>query len=279
MNEIIYNNKTMPVLGGCDLCAAAESFYHADRTVDFSILIYVIEGVIYVTEDETDYEINEGELLFLKSGLHHYGEFEIPKGTRWYFVHFYFDEHDDIPVFMPDSSPIHQYEPVQYRTELPKKLTGLQGSSLEHKIREFIEYFHSTDEMKRWNINFRLSELLTAICFYGEQQPRTLSDRITVFLNEHMAEPFRAEMLEKHFFLSYKYMASVFRHEKGITMQQYHNQVRMNTAQYYLKSTLMQVGEISSKLGFTDILYFSKCFKAFSGMSPTEYRKTAMQTY
>ncbi len=279
MNEINFNNMTMPVLSGCDLCAAAESFCHADRTVDFSILIYVIEGAIYVTEDETDYEIGEGELLFLKSGLHHYGKFEIPKGTRWYFIHFYFNENTDIPVFVPDNSAIRQYEPVCFKAQLPKKLTGLQGSSLERKIKDFIGYFHSADEMKRWNINLRLSELLTAVCFYGEQQPLTLSDRIGLFLSEHMSEPFRAEMLEKHFFLSYKYMASVFRHEKGITMQQYHNKVRMNAAQYYLKSTLMSVGEISGNLGFSDMLYFSKCFKAFSGMSPTEYRKTAMQTY
>lgn len=279
MNEIFFNNITMPVLGGCDLCAASEPFYHADRTVDFNILIYVLEGVIYVTEDETDYEVTEGELLILKSGIHHYGKVEIPKGTRWYFIHFYFDENIEIPVFVPDNSAIRQYEPVRFGAWLPKKMTGLQGSEPERVIRDFIGYFHSTDEMKRWNINSRLARLLSCICFYGKQQPLSLSDRICGFLSENISAQFSAEKLEKQFFLSYKYMAAVFKREKGITMQQYHNSMRMNQAQTYLKSTLMSVGEISGRLGFSDMLYFSKCFKSFSGMSPTEYRKEATRTY
>lgn len=279
MNEINYNNMTMPVLSGCDLCAAAEPFYHADRTVDFNIMIYTVEGVIYVTEDETDYEVGEGEMLFLKSGLHHYGKIEIPRGTRWYFIHFYFEEKNDIPVFVPDNSEIRQYEPVCFSARLPKKITGLQGSVLERRIRDFVGYFHSSDEMKRWNLNGKLAELLGNVCFYGEQQPLCLSDRICAFLTEHISEPFCAGMLEKHFFLSYKYMAAVFRREKGMTMQQFHNRARMNAAQNYLKSTLMSVGEISFKLGFSDMLYFSKCFRTFSGMSPTEYRKKATKSY
>ncbi len=279
MNEIYFNNITMPVLSGCDLCAASEPFYHADRTVDFNVIIYVLEGVIYVTEDETDFEITEGELLILKSGLHHYGKIQIPKGTRWYFIHFYFEENEEIPVFIPDNSAIRQYEPVCFGAYLPKKITGLQGSEPERAIRDFIRYFHSTDEMKRWNINGKLAKLLSTLCFYGKQQSLSLSDRICVFLSEHVSEQFSAERLEKHFFLSYKYMAAVFKREKGLTMQQYHNSIRMNTAQSYLKSTLMSVGEISSKLGFNDMLYFSRCFKSFSGMNPTEYRKKAASAY
>ena len=79
MNEIVLCNSSMPVMGVCDLCAAPEPFFHADRTVDFHVLIYVIEGVGYVTEEETDYEIHPGELLFLKSGIRHLGKREIPK--------------------------------------------------------------------------------------------------------------------------------------------------------------------------------------------------------
>ena len=279
MNEIIYNNINMPVLSGCDLCAAAETFYHADRTVDFHILIYVIEGEIYVTEDETDYVVGEGELLFLKSGIHHYGKFEISRGTRWYFIHFYFDERTDIPMFRADSSPIRQYEPVCFFAPLPKKLSGLFGSKTERRIKEFIDYFHSSDEMKRWCINEHLSRLLSDICFYGEQPPLTLSERIGAYLGEHYKEPFSAKNLEKHFFLSYKYMASVFKREKGVTMQQYHNEIRMTAAQGFLKSTLLSVGEISAELGFADMLYFSRCFRIFTGMSPTEYRKKVSLKY
>lgn len=281
MNEIVLTNTSLPVLNGCDLCAAAEPFYHADRVTDFNILIYVISGEIYVTEDETDHIVREGELLFLKSGVHHFGKRETAKGTRWYFVHFYFSGDSGIPLFIPNSEPIVQYEPVRCSAVLPKKLSGLSGSVIESRITELCDYFHSTDDMKKWDINKKLWELLTVIAFYDikEKKPPTLSDKICSFLGNSYNEGFSAEKLEKKFFLSYKYMAAVFRREKEMTMQQYHNEIRMNYAMSYLKSTLMPVGEISSILGFSDMLYFSRCFHKYTGQSPTEYRKNAAKTY
>ena len=119
------------------------------------------------------------------------------------------------------------------------------------------------------------------LAFYGQEEHRllSLSDRICDYLNEHYNQQFSAKELEKSFYLSYKYMASVFRKEKGTTMQQYHNEVRMNRAQSLLKSTFLSIGEISRMLGFTDVLYFSRCFRQFSGVSPTEYRKNAARLY
>lgn len=281
MNRIVLTNTMLPMLNGCDLCAAAEPFFHADRVTDFNILIYVISGEIYVTEEETDYTVREGELLFLKSGVHHFGRREIKKGTRWYFLHFYFNDHNINPLFTPNTEPIIQYEQVRCSAQLPKKLTGLSGSIIENGITRLNDYFHSTDNMKKWNINKMLWELLSTIAFYDVRgkKPPTLSERICDFLSSSCNEGFSAEKLEKKFFLSYKYMAAVFKKEKGMTMQQYHNEIRMNYAMSYLKSTLMPVGEISSILGFSDMLYFSRCFHKYTGQSPTEYRKNASKTY
>lgn len=276
MNNIILNNISMPILNGCDLCAASESFYHADRTIGFNVLIYVIEGTIYVTEDGIDYAVNEGEMLFLKNGIRHFGKREIPKGTRWYFVHFYFTEHSALEEFTPNSSPIQQYEPVKFNKPLPKFTSNLKGSRVEKKLAELIEYFHSDDNMKKWNINLRLHDLLTEIAMNNDIDlgPATLSDKIMLYLNEHYTEQFSAGILEKHFFLSYKHMAAVFRKETGKTMQQYHTSLRMNEACRLLKSTLMSIGEISGQVGYQDMLYFSRCFRNTYGMSPTEYRRS-----
>lgn len=276
MNSIILNNISMPVLDGCDMCAASEPFFHADRIADFNVLIYVIEGTIYVTEEQTDYTVNAGEMLFLKKGVHHFGKREIPKGTRWYFIHFFFREENGLDSFVPESSPIAQYEPVKYNIELPKKLSGLEGSAIEKKLAEFTEYFHSDNKMKKWNINSVLFELLSSIAFYGKYDAasESIPNRISEYLNRNYKEPFSASMLEQEFYLSYKHMAAVFKKEKGITMQQYHVSLRMNEACRLLKSTLMPIGEIGEAVGYGDMLYFSRCFRKFCGMSPTEYRKS-----
>ena len=116
MNEIILSNSAMPMVDECGLIAASESFYHMDRTADFNVLLYVTDGTMYVTEAGMDYAANAGDLLFLKKGIHHWGEREIIKGTRWYFIHFYNREEYDTDL--------------NRQITLPKTLTGLRESRI-----------------------------------------------------------------------------------------------------------------------------------------------------
>ena len=50
------------------------------------------------------------------------------------------------------------------------------------------------------------------------------------------------------------------------------NAARMKRACHLLRSTLMSVG-------FSDMLYFSKKFRAYTGVSPTDYRKQIQKKY
>ncbi len=274
MNRIILSSCDMPVLCGCDHLAAAEPFFHADRVADFHVLIYVTEGRIYVTEDGTDYCVGAGGLLFLKSGVRHFGRQQIPRGTKWYFAHFTLPQ-QDYPAFAPDSSPIPQYSPLTSTLALPKYITGLQGSGTERDIIGLIQLFHSDDPMKRWHLNQRLFSLLSRIALSGCTQPQqlSLSDRVCRYLAENISTPFSADAVSSAFYLSYKHLAAVFRKEKGMTMQQYHTALRMNEACRLLRSTLLTVGEIAARLGYQDMLYFSRCFRSSTGYSPTEYRR------
>lgn len=280
MNEIIFTNTAMPIVSSCDYLAAAEPFYHADRITDFHVMIYVTDGCIHVTEDGTDYSIYPGNLFFLKSGIRHFGRTRIARGTRWYYVHFYLKENNSTA----GGKAIYTTGPTQHLSEnaqsplqilLPKLLTGLEHSDLEAKIITFMENYHASDTLQQWNLHQRFFLLLSDIahCNSTPQHPLSLADRIADFLATHYTEPFSATVLEQAFFLSYKHMAAVFKKEKKLTMQQYHTQLRMNAACKLLRSTLLSIGEISQRVGYSDMLYFSRCFHAYIGMSPTEYRR------
>jgi AraC-like DNA-binding protein len=244
-------------------------------------MIYVTSGVIYVTEENTDHVVRPGELLFLQKGLHHFGKKNIPRGTQWYFIHFYHDSNREYPDFLPSTIPPKQYQPIQCSMVLPTYLSGLTGSKLEKSIKAFTDYYHSDAHMREWNMNMYLFQLLTEVAFFQIQATATptLSDQISTYLNNHISEPFSSSALEHHFYLSYKYMAATFKKEKQLTMQQYHTKLRMNAARKLLKSTLLSVSEIGERLGYSDQLYFSRCFHDYTGMSPTNYRKTQMSLY
>ena len=281
MNEIIIANNSLPQLCGCGLFAASESFIHTDRVPDFCVLIYVIDGCIYVTEGDTDYEVNAGKLLILKNGVHHFGKKKIQKGTKWIFVHFRISADCNASPFYPDASPLGAYDATaESILTLPKFLDSV-SARFEKELKTFIEYAQSDDAYKKWFINQRLFLLLSslAVSAQGFSNNLTLSDRICRYLSDNIGVPFNSENIEKRFYLSYKYMAHLFKKEKGVTMQQYHNSVRMDEACRLLCSTLMSIGEIADKLGFSDVLYFSRCFRNYTGKSPSAYRKDSARYF
>lgn len=281
MNEIIIANNSLPQLCGCGLFAASESFIHTDRVPDFCVLIYVIDGCIYVTEGDTDYEVNAGELLILKNDVHHFGKKKINKGTKWIFVHFRISADCNASPFYPDASPLGAYDTTaESILTLPKFLNSV-SARFEKELKTFIEYAQSDDAYKKWFINQRLFLLLSslAVSTQGFSNNLTLSDRICRYLSDNIGVPFSSENIEKRFYLSYKYISHLFKKEKGVTMQQYHNSVRMDEACRLLCSTLMSIGEIADKLGFSDVLYFSRCFRNYTGKSPSAYRKDSARYF
>ena len=260
MYRVRLSNEQLPSVVGYGLLATAEGFTHADRNLPFHVLIYVLEGTIYVTEDGVDYAVQPGQLLFLKSGLRHFGKRLIPRGTRWYYVHF--------------ALPQPTQENAQWLT-LPKQLFHLTGSSIEKELGAFVEACHTREETARWYLNQQLFVLLSHIAHHSRpaQPAPDLAQRIAQYLRQHAREPFSAAKLEKAFFLSYKHMAAVFKKSRGQTMHEFHQHLRMEEGARLLRETLLPVGEISEQLGFADQLYFSRCFHGFAGVSPTEYRR------
>ena len=277
MNEIYINNAALPVLCGCGSLTAGEPFYHADRTVDFNVLIYVTEGCIYVTENDCDYELRAEELLFLKSGVRHFGKHPCPRGTCWHYAHFILSDKENLSLydFLPPSS-----KPLEYAAMLPKHTKIPQHSEIAHKIRALTSHFEQPDKMSGWQLNAELFGLLSELCFMGSlNRTLTVADKAEEFLRSHRRESFSAAALEREFNLSYKWLAALFKKEKNITMQQYPNSCRMEDAAALLRTTLLTVGEIAWTLGFEDPLYFSRCFRERFGLSPTQYRKANLLNY
>lgn len=260
---ITISDRGLPLLSDCDTLTAAEDFWHMDRTAEFNVLIYVTAGTMYVTENGCDYAIYPGELLFLKSGLRHFGRRPTLRGTRWIYAHFRFAD-----VQSGGNTAV-----------LSKKICGLSGSAIEENLFRLCEYSHSPVPLRELRQNSMLYEILLDIASEQYPEQELISDRICAFLDGQTDRDFSKELINGQFYQSYSSLAARFRREKGMTMGQYHNSARMKRACHLLRSTLMSVGEIAESLGFSDMLYFSRKFHAYSGASPTDYRQTAQTKY
>ena len=74
-------------------------------------------------------------------------------------------------------------------------------------------------------------------------------------------------------FLNTSYLSSLFKKETGMTLTDYVNQHRINTAKRLLKSTTLSIQAVATSVGISDIHYFTRLFRRETGHSPREYRK------
>ena len=58
----------------------------------------------------------------------------------------------------------------------------------------------------------------------------------------------------------------------GVTPADFLKEVRLKHACNQLQTTTKTINDIALSCGFSDSKYFSKCFKACMGISPSEYR-------
>lgn len=72
--------------------------------------------------------------------------------------------------------------------------------------------------------------------------------------------------------LSRKYFSKLFKKEVGSSPMEFLLNFRLNKACELMSLPHLNIGEISRSVGYDDQLLFSRTFKKFKGMSPSEYR-------
>lgn len=100
---------------------------------------------------------------------------------------------------------------------------------------------------------------------------------ILSYLDTHAKEPFDAKKLADEFYMSYGYIAKIFKMELGMTMKEYVNSVRVRNASFDLLSTNLPIIDIALQHGFVDSKSFYKEFKKVYMMTPHQYRKIEKQ--
>jgi two-component system response regulator YesN len=72
-------------------------------------------------------------------------------------------------------------------------------------------------------------------------------------------------------YINSSYLRAQFKKELNITIGDYITMVRMQKAEQLLKSGNIRYSEVSDSIGYKDASYFSKCFKKYFGVTPSEY--------
>lgn len=74
-------------------------------------------------------------------------------------------------------------------------------------------------------------------------------------------------------FISTHYLSRLFKRYTGFSPMNYLMLLRIRNAQKLLRETELSITEVSRKVGYQDLQYFSSIYKQKTGQSPRDYRK------
>lgn len=87
------------------------------------------------------------------------------------------------------------------------------------------------------------------------------------------AESINIELLASAFFVSVSHLQHTFKEQTGISIIDYINKTRIENSKKLLSQTDLHISVIAEKVGIADYNYFSRVFRKYEGISPTQYRK------
>lgn len=101
--------------------------------------------------------------------------------------------------------------------------------------------------------------------------PDKLLDVITLMQNT--SQKFNLKTYADMCNLSVSRFAHIFKDNFGLSPYQYQTAAIIKKAKEYLLNTELTIGEISDRLNFENVYYFSRLFKKYTNLSPNAYRK------
>lgn len=99
-----------------------------------------------------------------------------------------------------------------------------------------------------------------------------LVEKVRQMLLSDLAGPITVPSMARRFHLSPAYFGEVFKRQSGMSLKEYHRNLRLQRASDLLRRTDRTVSAIAADVGMDDIAYFSRSFKRRFGVSPRKAR-------
>lgn len=97
-------------------------------------------------------------------------------------------------------------------------------------------------------------------------------EQAKAWIADHLGEDITIKKIADHVYMNPTYFCKCFKMHTGETVLDYVTRQRMEQAASLLRERDLKLKEISAMVGYQDAKYFSKLFKEWSGMSPSDYR-------
>lgn len=104
-----------------------------------------------------------------------------------------------------------------------------------------------------------------------ENTDTEIFNRIVEYLNCNLTSRITIEKICRDNLIGRSQLQKIFHKKSGLGIIEYFSKMKIDTAKQMIRSEQMNFTQISEKLGYASIHYFSRQFKKLTGMTPSEY--------
>ncbi len=252
------------------------------HTHEFVEMVYILDGEGTQFINNSEYKVSGGDLLFINYKQVH--SFTTPKKMTYINILLTPEFISSSLVNSENAFELLSLSAFSDFREKCNKSTSLVNFS--GKERYFIEslIFALEDESNNSGAGCEtimrsgLTLLLTYVfrkfseAATDEKNFEPITNAITQYINEHLAENISLEALARQSFYNPSYFSRMFKEKYGITLTAYIRKTRLERACTMLLEEKMPISKIAELSGFGSVTTFYKKFKSAYGLSPTEWK-------
>ncbi|MBR2722056.1 MAG: AraC family transcriptional regulator [Clostridia bacterium] len=240
---------------------------HPEGRNDYQLLyIAAGKGEFYFKGSKEPTIVTKGNMILFRPGEPQVYYYYAVDKTEVYWVHFtgwkveeYLERYElphDENVFYTGVSPDYPWIYNQMIRELQ-----LQRVNYEDMISLYMHHIFIT-------INRYIKE-------GRENKTDTINDieRAAHYFKDNFTKPISVEQYAMEHLMSVNWFIHSFKSVMKMSPMQYIISLRIAMAKGYLENSAKNIAEISNEVGYENALYFSRLFRKYTGMTPTEYRK------
>ena len=278
-----YDFSRLTQIGMTGKVSEKSGWSHNGRRMNFNMLVVFHKGACRFSIEGADFDFARGDIALIPAGTFYRPHTD--SICEYTFFHF---DGEFAPCTAEDIVPFDAAiggKPFYglIRPDAPtlvfdyKVSLGAQMQDVELLLRK------CTDAQRRYGgkLSLLLSLHFSEMMFYISQSfceqfkenvrvPAPVS-RIVSYINDHYTQNITLEDICKDTELTKQYCMRVFKRYMHMTIGDYILDLRMRHAAYLLRSTYMNVNQAADYLGFSSTSYFSRVFKKYYGVSPSEY--------
>ena len=240
---------------------------HISRTITSWELIFVLKSKLEMFVGTDNFDIPAEYCLLLPPGIRHGGRSGYTSDLSFFWIHFY---------------PANKRS-EQYLLKLPRCSKAGNPARLSEYFQQFLSLQEDVPE-DHDGLDM-LMELILHEAFRKtkentvQKELPSLMQELKKTLSLRFREPLSTSQLAKELQCNPDYLGRLHRAYFGESITDALNRIRIHHAAELLRTTTLNVAQITDEVGFNDPAYFRRRFFLCYAMSPRAYRRLKTQEY